>query len=211
MNALGKLFLKGLVVIIPVALTLAILWWLARGAEQLLGGLLVRFLPTGWYVPGMGVVAALALTILIGLLSHVLIFQKLFALGEEILNRLPLVKTIYSAIKDFIDYLSPGSSQAMSKVVLARIPGQDFEQIGFVTREDFSTLPMDPTVEDPVAVYLPMSYQIGGYTLILPRSSVTPIDMPFDEGMKLVLTGAVAREKPAKIEPDDQENTHETR
>ena len=68
MNALGKLFLKGLAVVIPLALTLAILWWLATGAERLLGDLLLRFLPEGWYVPGMGLAAGLVLTVLIGLL-----------------------------------------------------------------------------------------------------------------------------------------------
>ena len=97
MNKLGSLFLKGLVVVIPATLTVAILWWLARGAERLLGGLLARFLPEGWYVPGMGLVAALAITVLIGLLSHVWIFQELFSSGDRLLNRLPLVKSIYSA------------------------------------------------------------------------------------------------------------------
>jgi uncharacterized membrane protein len=195
MNTLGKLFLKGLVVVVPAALTLAILWWLARWAEQLLGSPLSRILPEGWYVPGMGLVAALAITFLVGLLSHVLLFQRLFSFGEKILNRLPLVKTIYSSIKDFIDYFSPDSKSAMSKVVLVRIPGQNFEQIGFVTREDFSQLPLNPTLEDPVAVYLPMSYQIGGYTLFLPRSSITPLALSFEEGMKMVITGLVSRER----------------
>ncbi len=193
MNTLGKLFLKGLAVVIPAVLTLAILWWMAKGAEQILGGMLLRVLPEGWYIPGMGVVSGVAITILVGLLTHVILFQKLFAFGDEILNRLPLVKTIYSAIKDFIGYLSPDSSNAMSKVVLVKIPGQDFEQLGFVTREDFSRLPLKLTVEEPIAVYLPMSYQIGGYTLFLPRSALTPVDMSFEEGMKLVLTGAVTR------------------
>jgi uncharacterized membrane protein len=193
MNTLGKLFLKGLAVVIPAVLTVAILWWMAKGAEQILGGMMLRVLPQGWYIPGMGVVSGVAITILIGLLTHVILFQKLFAFGDEILNRLPLVKTIYSAIKDFIGYFSPGSSQAMSKVVLVKIPGQEFEQLGFVTREDFSRLPLELTVNEPIAVYLPMSYQIGGYTLFLPRSSVTAVDMSFEEGMKLVLTGAVSR------------------
>jgi uncharacterized membrane protein len=197
MNALGKLFLKGLVVVIPVTLTLTILWWMARGAEDMLGGLLMKFLPLGWYIPGMGVVSAVAMTILIGLLTHVILFQKLFALGDAILNRLPLVKTIYSALKDFIAYLSPDSKMAMSKVVLVKIPGQDFEQLGFVTREDFSRLPMELTIEKPIAVYLPMSYQIGGYTLFLPRSCLTPVELSFEEGMKLVLTGAVSQERHA--------------
>jgi uncharacterized membrane protein len=131
----------------------------------------------------------------VGLLSHVLLFQKLFSFGEGLLNRLPLVKTLYSAIKDFIYYLSPDSKHAMSKVVLVRIPGQGFEQIGFVTREDFIDLPLALTTDDPVAVYLPMSYQIGGYTLFLPRSSLTPLNMSFEQGMKLVLTGGVTRDQ----------------
>jgi len=195
MHALGKLFLKGLVVVIPLALTLAILWWMAKYAESLLGGLLARGLPSGWYVPGLGLVSAVAITMLIGLLSHVLLFQKFFSWGESILNRLPLVKSIYSAIKDFIDYLSPDSKAAMNKVVLVKIPGQDIETLGFVTREDFSSLPLSLTVEDPVAVYLPMSYQIGGYTLFLPRSCLTPVNMSFEEGMRLVLTAGVSRER----------------
>jgi uncharacterized membrane protein len=196
MHTLGKLFLKGLVVVIPAALTLAILWWLAGGAERLLGGLLSGFLPDGWYIPGMGLLSAVAITILLGLLTHVILFQRLFAVGEAILNRLPLVKSIYSAIKDFMAYLSPDSKEAMRKVVLVKLPGQSFELIGFITREDFSRLPVELTVADPVAVYLPFSYQIGGYTLFLPRSSLTPIDISFEDAMKLVLTGAVTREKP---------------
>ena len=201
MNALGKLFLKGLAVVIPISLTLAILWWLAREAEQILGGLLQSFLPEGWYIPGMGVISAVAITILVGLLTHVILFQKLFAIGDTLLNRLPLVKTIYSALKDFIGYLSPDSQMALSKVVLVKVPGQEFEQLGFVMREDFSRLPLQLTVDEPIAVYLPMSYQIGGYTLFLPRSCLTPVDMSFEEGMKLVITGAISREKLARVVP----------
>ena len=194
MNTLGKLFLQGLAVIIPVSLTLAILWWMARGAEQFLGGVLGRVLPEGWYVPGLGLVSAIVITIFIGLLSHVLIFQKLFAIPDALFKRLPLVKTIYTAFKDFIDYLSPESKVGMSKVVLVQFPGQSYQLIGFVTREDFTRLPLDLAVDDAIAVYLPMSYMVGGYTVFLPRSCLTPVDMSFEDGMKLVLTGAVSRE-----------------
>ena len=194
MNYLGKLFLQGLAVIIPVTLTLAILWWMARGAERFLGGLLMRVLPEGWYIPGVGLVSAIAITIFIGLLTHILLFQKLFAIPDAIFKRLPLVKTIYTAFKDFVDYLNPESKVGMSKVVLVKIPGQEYEMIGFVTREDFSRLPFEISVDDPIAVYLPMSYMVGGYTLFLPRSCLTPIEMSFEEGMKLVLTGAVSRD-----------------
>ena len=200
MNALGKLFLKGLAVVIPVALTLAILWWVATSAERLMGTVLKFTLPDGWYIPGMGLVSGLALIALVGLLSHVLIFQKLFNLGDAIFNRLPLVKTIYTAIKDFIAYLNPEKGSEMGKVVMVQIPGQSFQLIGFVTREQFEDLPFTPTAEDPVAVYMPMSYQIGGYTLFLPRSALTPLDIPFEVAMRLVLTGAVAKTKESKNE-----------
>ncbi len=200
MNALGKLFLKGLAVVIPVALTLAILWWIATSAEQLMGAVLKFTLPDGWYVPGMGLVSGLALIALIGLLSHVLIFQKLFNLGDAIFHRLPLVKTIYTAIKDFIGYLNPDKKSEMNKVVMVQLPimqlpGQSFQLIGFVTREQFDDLPFTPVAEDPVAVYMPMSYQIGGYTLFLPRSALTPLDIPFEQAMRLVLTGAVSKQR----------------
>jgi len=200
MNALGKLFLKGLAVVIPVTLTLAILWWVATSAERLLGAVLKFVLPAGWYVPGMGLIAGLALIALIGLLSHVLIFQKLFNLGETIFNRLPLVKTIYTAIKDFIGYLNPENENKMGKVVMVQLPGQEFQLIGFVTREQFGDLPFTPTATDPVAVYMPMSYQIGGYTLFLPRSCLTPLNIPFEQGMKLVLTGAVTKDREATVQ-----------
>lgn len=207
MNTFGKLFLQGLVVLIPVTLTLAILWWMAVGAEQFLGGMLIFILPEGWYVPGMGVVSAVALTTLIGLLTHILLFQKLFEIPDSLFKKLPLVKTIYSAFKDFIDYLNPDSKVGMSKVVLVKIPGQGYEMVGFVTREDFSRLPFESSVDDPIAVYLPMSYMVGGYTLFLPRSALTPVEMSFEDGMKLVLTGAVSREtehaKALKIGEDD--------
>ena len=193
MNALGKLFLKGLAVVIPIALTLAILWWMATSAERLMGAVLKFTLPEGWYLPGMGLISGLALISLVGLLSHVLIFQKMFNLGEAIFHRLPLVKTIYTAIKDFISYLNPDKNNQMSKVVMVQLPGQAFQLIGFVTREQFDDLPFSPAAEDPVAVYMPMSYQIGGYTLFLPRSALTPLDIPFEQAMRLVLTGAVTK------------------
>jgi len=203
MNALGKLFLKGLAVVIPVALTLAILWWMAAGAERLMGSVLKFTMPEGWYVPGMGLLSGLVLIALIGLLSHVLILQKIFNLGDAIFHRLPLVKTIYTAIKDFIGYLSPDKHGAMSKVVMVQLPGQSFQLIGFVTREQFDDLPFTPAAEDPVAVYMPMSYQIGGYTLFLPRSALTPLDIPFETAMRLVLTGGVSQQRDNTRGPEE--------
>ncbi len=193
MNKIGSLFLKGLMVTIPVAVTLAIVWWLAATAEQVLGGLIEAVLPDSSYIPGMGLASGVGLVLLVGLLSHVLFFQKLFFWSEAWLNRLPLVKTIYSAMKDFIGYFSPEQRDHFSKVVLVQLPGQCYQCLGFVTREQFDDLPLPLAADNPVAVYLPMSYQIGGYTLYLPRSCLTPVDISFEDGMRLAITGGVTR------------------
>lgn len=200
MNTLGKLFLKGLAVVIPAVLTMAILWWMANGAERLLGGLLARLLPDGWYVPGMGLLSGLAIIALVGLLSHVLIFQRIFEYWEGLLKRLPLIKTLYTAIKDFMGYFSPGDTQRFSRVVLVRMPGQDFQMLGFVTREAFNDLPFSPDADQPVAVYCPMSYQIGGYTLFLSRSCLEPIDIPFEEAMRLAVTGGITQNSDSPVD-----------
>jgi uncharacterized membrane protein len=78
---------------------------------------------------------------------------------------------------------------------MVRLPGHEFEVMGFVTRETFDDLPLDPQADDPVAVYLPMSYQIGGYTLYLPRSALTPVELPFEDAMRLAVTGGVTRNR----------------
>ena len=79
--------------------------------------------------------------------------------------------------------------------MLVRLPGTDFQLIGFITREHFDDLPINPDCEDPVAVYMPLSYQIGGYTVFAPKSALEPLDIGFEDAMRLALTGAVTRNK----------------
>lgn len=192
MNILGKLFLQGLVIVVPIGLTAALLWWLATKAERWLGGLIQLLLPDGAYLPGMGVVAGLATVILLGMLSHVWIFRRLFGLGERIVARVPLVKTIYSALKDIVSYFNADTHDRFSRVVMVQLPGQPFKLLGFVTRESMQQLDLPIDKEQTVAVYLPMSYQIGGYTMYLNRDAIEPVDMGFEEAMRLTLTAGVS-------------------
>ncbi len=193
MNQLGKLFLKGLIVVLPILLTVSLIWWLVLTAENKLGSFLFRALPQGWYIPGMGVVVAILFTILIGLLSHWLFFQKVLGLGDRLINRVPLVKSIYSAIRDFASYFNPGGEHKLGRVVAVKLPGQEFQLIGFVTQETLVYPQLGklspPEKEKMIAVYLPMSYQIGGYTLYLPESAITPLELSIEQALKLTLTG----------------------
>jgi hypothetical protein len=127
-------------------------------------------LPENWYIRGMGLVGGIAIVIAIGLLSQILLFRKLIEFGEAILDRMPVVKSVYRATKDFVEYFSGDDEGKFNQVVLVRHPDLKISLLGFITREDFSTLPFGK--EDEVAVYLPLSYQIAGYTIFVFRPGV---------------------------------------
>lgn len=187
-----RLFFKGLATIIPLALTLIILTWLGGIAEGQMGPMIRALLPDGWYIRGMGMVAGIILVMLIGLLSQLYLFRKLIEMGEAVLEQTPVVKSIYRATKDFVDYFSGDDDDKFNQMVKVHHPS-GYSVLGFITREDFSSLPFGE--EDEVAVYLPLSYQIAGYTLFVPRSWCEPIDMPFEDGLRLILTAAMSRRK----------------
>ena len=188
--ALVRLFFKGLATIIPIALTLIIVFWLAGIAENSFGGILETILPENWYVRGMGLALGVALVVLIGLLSQVYLFRKLIDFGEGLLDRMPVVKSVFRATKDFVDYFSGDNGERFNQVVLVRHPS-GYSLLGFITRDDLSALPFGEAGE--VAVYLPLSYQIAGYTLFVPREWCEPVDMPFEDAVRLILTAAMTR------------------
>ncbi len=186
-----RLFFKGLATIIPIALTLIICLWLAGIAESGFGNMIKWIIPESWYVRGMGLVVGILAVMGIGLLSQVWLFRKLIDLGEGILDRMPVVKSVYRATKDFVEYFSGDDNEKFSQVVMVRQPSLGISMLGFITREDFSGLPFGK--EGEVAVYLPLSYQIAGYTIFVPREWCEPIDMPFEDAVRLILTAAMSR------------------
>lgn len=200
MRKLSAIFFKGLGALLPIVVTLYLLYWMGTSAESVLGGVLQRLLPRSWYIPGMGLVAGLVLVFIVGVLLNAYLIRRLFALGEDLLEHIPLVKTIYGAAQDLMHFFQKPDGEPEQQVVLVRIPlgHTQARLVGFVTRRDFSTLPENLGGEHTIAVYLPMSYQVGGYTLMLPRDAVEPLDMTVDEAMRYALTAGMstARRRP---------------
>jgi uncharacterized membrane protein len=182
---------RGLVVVLPIGFTLWLLWWLGSSTEALLRSLILLVVPAEHYLPGMGIVAALALLLVAGTFFNALIVQSALAAWERFLDRIPVVKTIYGATRDFVKLLPTGGKRRdLRRVVLARFG--EAQVIGFVTQDDASELGIVEATDGLVAVYFPMSYQIGGYTALLPRSRVQPLDLPVEAAMRLVLTGGIS-------------------
>lgn len=184
-----KTILKGLVVILPIVVVGLALFWLIASLEAGLGTL-ARAILGETYFPGAGIALALALSYAVGLSMTSRAAQRLFDRWERLLRRIPLVKTIYGSIQDMASLLSAEKRQKFNRVVLVTIGDTGIKLVGFVTREDMTAI--DPAGADTIAVYLPMSYQIGGYLAVVPRASISPVEMSVEDASRLVFTAAVS-------------------
>ncbi|MEX1200826.1 MAG: DUF502 domain-containing protein [Methylophaga sp.] len=193
MDFIWKTFLKGLATLLPVGLTLYLIYWLAVTAEKGLSPILKTVMPEHLYWPGMGLLAAIALIFAMGIAVNAWLVQRLFALGESMLDRIPLVKSIHGALRDFMHFFSRDRQRDnLNHAVAVSIGG--VQLIGFQVRDDLHNL-LDGNETDPsdkVAVYLPMSYQIGGYTVLVPRSQVQPLKMGNEDAMRWILTAGLS-------------------
>jgi uncharacterized membrane protein len=191
LRKLRSALLRGLVVVLPIGFTLWLLWWLGSSTEALLRKLILLVIPPEHYLPGMGIVVAVVLLLAAGTIFNALLVQSALASWERMIERIPVVKTIYGASRDFMKLLPAGGQRRdLSRVVLAQFG--EAQIIGFVTRDDASELGIVEPDRDLLAVYFPMSYQIGGYTALLPRSRIVTLDLPVETAMRMVLTGGLS-------------------
>jgi uncharacterized membrane protein len=194
MESYSKTMLKGLIVILPLLITAYVIYWIASTMELLVGGLLKFLFLGSIYLPGMGVFAGFVLLFLAGLLMERSgITQKVYGFVDGQLERIPLVKSLYGGLKDMLQFFSSDEGgKKVQKVVLVTF-GEHFQAIGFVTGKTLAHIINDPAGEQAVAVYLPMSFQLGGFTVYVPRSVVRPLDMSVEDAMVAVVTGGVGK------------------
>ena len=193
MKKIGRLFLQGLMAILPITLTLYLIYWLATTAESLLGGA-IKIVAGDYYVPGLGVLAGFLITLGIGVLLKIWLFRTLFSWGERLLTKIPGIKSLYGSIRDLVGFFDASKQKEFDKTVMVGFEDGTTRLMGLVTRESFSDLPEGIGDENTVAVYLPMSYQLGGFTVMVPKDRITPVDLKVDEAMQFVLTAAVSAE-----------------
>jgi uncharacterized membrane protein len=196
-NRLSQYFFRGLITFLPLAITVYVLvifiTWTERTAMQLLRPLTGEF-----YLPGLGIALGALLIVALGGLMSMRVTGKLLSYVELPFTNLPVVKSIYSSLKNFADYFAPHEQDAQ-QVVLLKMPGHELSTVGLVTRQSMKGLPRGlAELDDQVAVYLPMGYMIGGYTVFVPRSWTTPVDMSVEEAMRMALIAFMASNQNGK-------------
>lgn len=199
MSYLWKNVFKGLATVLPVALTVYLIYWLGLNIEKGLHPVITSMVPEEHYIPGMGLAAGVVLLFFLGLAVNAWIIRQLIWVVEKLLERIPLVKSIYGSLHDFMDYFAAGKSRGGLKQVVLVSFGEA-KLIGFLTRERIEDIPGLTAGQDDdiVAVYLPLSYQIGGYTLYIPRSQIEPIKMSMEDAMRRVLTAELSKSNPGE-------------
>ena len=190
MRKIWNTALKGLVAILPLGLTVYVVYWLAVSAERLFSRVIKLVVPEPYYWPGLGLLIGLVVLYFVGLAVNAYVVSRALRISDRLFARIPVVKTIYLAIRDFTRFFpSSGQGSDLRRVVL--VPFGPGKVIGFVTTESGDMLRRSPGAEDTIAVYLPMSYMVGGYTVFLPRDLVEPPSLTVEEGMRIALMGGV--------------------
>ena len=197
---LSQYFFRGLITALPLGLTVYFLYIFLRWTETLAMQLIRPFIGD-FYVPGMGLLLGITGIFLLGVLMSQRGVGRLLTLVELPFTNLPVVKSIYSSLKDFADYFSPKNNQTTKQTVVAlKLPGLDLEIVGLITRQSVDDLPAGFLQGDRVAVYLPMGYMIGGYTVFVPRDWVQPIDVSVEEAMRASMFAWMSTSAPGNDE-----------
>jgi len=177
MKRLMNYFLKGLLVFVPVALTV---FTIVLAFTKLDGLLKIP-------IPGLGLLITILFIILIGFLASNFIGKKFFTLIDGLFTKLPVVKMLYSAIKDLIEAFA-GEKKSFNRPAIVELTAGGPKAVGFITRDSLEFL----SLSDHVAVYFPQSYNFAGSVLIFPSDRVTPVDIDSSEAMAFVVSGGVS-------------------
>ncbi len=178
MKRLTRYFLEGLLVLIPLVATIYVVYAVFTKIDSIF-----RF-----EMPGLGFLVTILTITVVGFISSNFITSRLVRLVEKIFSKLPLVKMIYTSVKDLIGAFV-GDKKSFDKPVLVTLsPGSNIQVIGFVTRESLENIGL----ADRVAVYLPQSYNFAGNLIVVPREQVTPLNAESGDIMAFIVSGGVA-------------------
>jgi uncharacterized membrane protein len=186
MRQLLGYFVQGLLLIAPLSVT----FWAIVTVVNFLDEAILSPLEAiiGFRVPGLGLLALIVLITITGFLGSTILFRPVLAYFDRVISKAPLIKIIYTAVKDFLQAFV-GQQRRFTEPVLVRVDDvTEADRIGFVTSRDLSMLGLP---EGRVAVYFPSSYTVLGELLIMPASRIRPLDIAPAEVMKYVISGGV--------------------
>jgi uncharacterized membrane protein len=189
---ISTIFWNGIKAFVPIALTIAILFWIFRSIEIFFGNILRHIIPAQYYFDGLGIIVGFTFIFILGILVNAYLIKRLYAWADKIVKRIPVIKSIYNAIQDLLNFFDKDKQQAQQTVLIETALGK---VIGFITRDKISEFLPLPKENDQVLVFIPLSYMVGGITMVVSRQAITPLDWPVDKAMSFILTAGMTGQK----------------
>lgn len=186
-------FMGGVLITVPVVVTLYVLYFLFQKIDGLLSPLLARVL--GYSIPGMGLIATVSLIILAGILTHYSAFgTRLYALGEILFIRTPLVRAIYSAVKQLVEAFTLPQKKMFDQVVLIEYPRKGILTVAFASSSVM--LAVNGTQAEYLTVFVPSTpTPVTGWMVLVPREDIISVDLTIEEAVKILMSGGIATPK----------------
>ncbi len=197
-NLFLKPLLKGSLVVFPILITVWVVWGLVKWIDGLGKRTLEPFLLDHLIFPGSGLIIVTVILLVVGLLFQFNFIKWIFSKLEKNLMKFPLVKTVYSAVKDLASMFDNKQSKDQQVVLVNMQPSGLGYLVGMITNVQLPSAISGQSggTEKFVSVYLPMSYMVGGYTILIEKDKVKPVDWTFEEAMRFALTAGVSQKTP---------------
>jgi len=192
---LRNIFITGLLVTLPIAFTIFILNFLFKTLDNTLSPVFTKLLiavgapiQEGYRIPGLGVVMVVILIFLIGIFTKNIFGATLVKMWENIVERIPIVRSIYTGAKQVVTTIATTDTKAFSKVVMVQFPRKGIYSLGFVTNETRGEV-QDLTEEDLVNVFIPTTPNpTSGFLVFVSREDITELTMTVEEGLKFIIS-----------------------
>lgn len=181
-----KYFVAGALVLVPIILTIWILKSMILWCDRFFSALIPSSV---LYIPGLGLIFTVSLILLTGVLTRLYLGRKLIAWGDQLIQKIPFGRSIYGAIKQFLNAVVSTGPSSFSQVVLVEYPRKGSYMIGFVTG-DTSAILQKNFEQKMINIFVPTSPNpTSGFLIIAPKENVTPIDMTPEQAFKLIISG----------------------
>jgi uncharacterized membrane protein len=193
-TSLKNYFLTGLLVILPIFITVKVILFLITGMDAILKIIPAKYLPDTYlqvHIPGLGLIFVVILVLAVGLLTKNIVGRKIVRLGENIVERIPLVRILYAGVKQLLETIFLQKTDAFKRVGLVQYPRRGTYVIGFITGESKGEV-QDKTDKNMMNVFIPTTPNpTSGFYILIPEDEVVMLNMTVEDAFKLIISGGI--------------------
>jgi uncharacterized membrane protein len=194
-------FLTGLLVILPIFITVYVIWYLIKAMDAVLKYIPAKYLPETYiniYIPGLGLILAVILILIVGVLTRNIAGRRVLQFWDNLVDRIPLARILYSSVKQLLQAFFFKNSNSFQRVALVEYPRRGLYVLGFITGESRGET-QEKTNKKMINVFVPTTPNpTSGFYVLVPEDDLTLLDMSVEDAFKLLISGGLVGPKEMK-------------